>query len=328
MIWSYILALLLSCPLHVSSHANMVWPYSWFDAGGTLGITPGMQCGAGGEILSCNWFTNFTFISGPPTLPDEMRTFQDTDGNDWTVTHPWRSPGSAPLLSPCGVGGGNPDGCPVGGPEGSCPGGGFAYGPYAEYVAFPDVRITEWQIGSLVEVGWSITANHGGGYSYRLCKVPTEGVVTEECFQQTPLEFVGEMQWVQYGQDGERVEFRANRTRTGTYPKGSQWTKNPIPACLSERGGMYENLPGCQESGPQFPPRGPGLLGYGIRPYAENKHEDTRGPIQSVDFMFTIMDVVQVPSNIPPGDYILSFRWDCEQTYQIWNTCSSIKIVP
>ena len=31
--------------------------------------------------------------------------------------NPWRSPGSAPIFSPCGVAGGNPNGCPEGGPH-------------------------------------------------------------------------------------------------------------------------------------------------------------------------------------------------------------------
>merc|ERR1719510_278131 len=111
---------------------------------------------------------------------------------------------------------------------------------------------TKWHVGSVVEVAWGISANHGGGYSYRLCKLPDAGVgyLTEECFQETPLDFVGELQWVQYGQDEEsRVAFVANRNTEGTYPKGSQWTKNPIPACYSPNGGILN--PECDEL--QFP---------------------------------------------------------------------------
>ena len=44
-------------------------------------------------------------------------------------------------------------------------------------------------------------------------------------------------------------------------------------------------------------------------------------------FPWTIMDEVMVPENIEPGDYVLSFRWDCEQTPQVWNACSSIRIL-
>jgi len=182
---------------------------------------------------------------------------------------------------------------------------------------FPDVISTEWKLGGTAEVGWGIIANHGGGYSYRLCKAPEEGVVTEECFQQMPLNFHGDMQWVQYGEDGEKVEFLANRTRTGTFPEGSQWSKNPIPACASTDGGWFEDGPNCPDSGPQFPSPAPGLLGYGENHLAPGEP----------DFLFTIMDEVVVPADIVPGDYVLSFRWDCEQTSQIWNACSNIKIV-
>ena len=33
-----------------------------------------------------------------------------------------------------------------------------------------EVVTTEWTQGSAQEVAWSIFANHGGGYTYRLCK--------------------------------------------------------------------------------------------------------------------------------------------------------------
>ena len=96
------------------------------------------------------------------------------------------------------------------------------------------IKVTEWKRGTKTEVAFGITANHGGGYSYRLCKVPEEGVkgLSEECFQNTPLNFVGDKQWVQYGEEiTSRIEFPAVRTNVGTFPEGSQWTRNPIPAC-------------------------------------------------------------------------------------------------
>lgn len=43
------------------------------------------------------------------------------------------------------------------------------------------------------KVAWGIAANHGGGYQYRLC--PADADPTEECFQKTPLDFVGEDSW-------------------------------------------------------------------------------------------------------------------------------------
>ena len=39
--------------------------------------------------------------------------------------------------------------------------------------------------GKTADVGWSMDANHGGGYSYRLCKINNgeRSELTEECFQ-------------------------------------------------------------------------------------------------------------------------------------------------
>ena len=90
--------------------------------------------------------------------------------------------------------------------------------------------------------------------------------VTEECFQQNPLEFEGDDQWVVYRWDkpakndnkkvdlqnikqtinkknflqntnlifradahsGHRTRVSANRTTEGTFPPGSMWTMNPL----------------------------------------------------------------------------------------------------
>jgi len=38
-------------------------------------------------------------------------------------------------------------------------------------------------------------------------------------------------------------------------------------------------------------------------------------------------DLVEVPETLAPGDYVLSFRWDCQESPQVWNGCANIKIV-
>ena len=120
---------------------------------------------------------------------------------------------------------------------------------------------------------------------------------------------------MQYGWDvSSRVEFRANRTREGTFPNGSEWTMNPIPVCNSTAMGWLDSS--CPQ-GWEFPPRAPGLHGTG---------EDVSQPGQPC-FDWTLMDEVEVPADLEAGDYVLSFRWDCEATPQIWNSCSNIKIV-
>ena len=44
-------------------------------------------------------------------------------------------------------------------------------------------------------------------------------------------------------------------------------------------------------------------------------------------FLFSVMDEVEVPDDLVPGEYVLSFRWDCEQTPQIWNACANVEII-
>ena len=47
-----------------------------------------------------------------------------------------------------------------------------------------------WKAGSVVETRWSVRANHGGGWQFRLCPLGSE--LTEACFQKTPMPFAGD----------------------------------------------------------------------------------------------------------------------------------------
>merc|ERR1712098_812361 len=324
--------------LESQGHGNMVWPPVWWDQGGAIGLTSGEHCTAGWQYhfgdgkdpfkvgVNCMWFTNWTFIPGEATLDQKFRTFANIQAfaANWTAKNPWMSPGSAQVFTPCGAAGGNPYGCPNGsepsrGFDCGLPyGGAYAYGPKVEDVAFEDVVTTEWTAGQKALVGWGMIANHGGGYQYRLCKMPEEGKsqLSEECFQQLPLDFASDMQWVQFGPDpSTKIEFKANRTSKGTTPSGSTWTKNPIPNCAGLGGGYFDPTPDCPE-GLQFPAPAPGLLGQGSSIVA-----------QTPQFKWSLMDEVLVPEHLEHGDYVLSFRWDCEQTPQIWNSCANIKIL-
>merc|ERR1711962_1531919 len=203
---------LLLLPASAFGHGNMVWPPVWWDVRGEIGLKGAHSCQAGWQYTfqgdphkrgtNCHWFTNDTEIVGEPTLEPALWTFPNVES--WAEQrlerHPWRAPGYAPLYSPCGVAGGNPLGCPKGaasGPGSDCHNGGFSYGPKAEEMDFEDPVTTEWIAGTNQVVGWGIIANHGGGYSYRLCKLPQEGRIglSEECFQQTPLKFASDISW-------------------------------------------------------------------------------------------------------------------------------------
>jgi len=207
-----------------------------------------------------------------PSMPDEMYDDYplnpvEVDGvKRW---NPWSQPGSAPVFGQgCGANGGNPDGCHgcgvdgifYGGckadnvetnPWGTCCGGsrrsngkwkpgcgGYVGGKSAlehyDEGHFLNTPTTTWKIGNVYPVYWKTGAGHRGGYAYRLCKVPAGGItqVTEQCFQDGHLDFVGDFNYVYNGMnrqdaydENKWIKTKAVRTNQGTTPPGSQWTK-------------------------------------------------------------------------------------------------------
>merc|ERR1719453_1770932 len=140
--------------------------------------------------------------------------------------HPWRYPGSAPVEDPCGIAGGwftqgeqgNGGDAPPGIPQGEL-------GTKSNF-SQPLIDKTQWVAGSVVDVAWGITANHGGGYQYRLC--PADSKLDEECFQKTPLDFVGNQTFRWGGKQGRKHSFKGKyATGDMVSPKGSMWAKNP-----------------------------------------------------------------------------------------------------
>lgn len=238
--------------------------------------------------------------------------------------NPWMAPGSAPVFSPCGLAAGQSGGNYPANGDVAPPG----YNPGDDGRDITSGVFTEWAVGSIQEVQWKIAANHGGGYAVRLC--PLSQNLTEECFQSHHLTFEGQSSWIQFGANpSNRTEIRANRTTIGTHPSNSQWTKVPIPSCGGTYGGGLGCDAGCGES--QFDSPIPGLWGNGPTngcagcdiACGNNMtcNQETCGKVMD----FHIVDKVKVP-NLPDGNYAVSFRWDCEQTPQIWSQCSNIKI--
>ena len=159
-----------------------------------------------------------------------------------------------------------------------------------------------------------VRSNHGGGYQYRLC--PAKEPLTEDCFSRTPLPFVGRqaLRWngTAGGGGGYRHWFDGKYVSEGTLPFGSTWAKNPLP-----RNDVHQTrqgfAPPCDEDAACRPDQ---FYASGCR------CSGMWGPWQ-----VEIVDSVHVPAELPAGEYVLGWRWDCEESNQIWASCSDVTVV-
>merc|ERR1711920_1156609 len=85
---------------------------------------------------------------------------------------------------------------------------------------------------------------------------------------------------------------------------GSKWSLNPIPRF--DHGAAQ--TPKCSDKAPYF------CSGMTDGSSAEPNLE--------------IVDRVMIPKDLKPGDYVLGWRWDCEESNQIWQSCSDVTVLP
>jgi len=230
---------------------------------------------------------------------------------------PWRAPGTAPVIDACGSAGGRLPGMGEGTALAIFTNTSLAFEGEAGSKLPQMEPQAVWQAGSVVEVGWSIMAIHGGGYSYRLA--PADEPLTEETFRKMPLDFVGPgvLRWS--GDKSTQLEFNATRVSVGTYPLGSMWSKNPIPRFASQwEDEGASNEPVCEESQAckdtaTSCSKSPCFIQGDCR---------CSGTLRSLE----IVDKVQIPANLKPGRYVLGWRWDCEETDQVWSSCSDVLV--
>lgn len=364
-----------------AGHGHITFPPN--RAGGNLSLA-GL-----GELYAANgkapflWFSQPTTIPGEPTLNDAMYRTYNVDvkdgSHDWSRKMPWRAPGQAPVRgSGCGVAGG----APVLIPNGGAAPPGFDMG--FDGLQLPEQEATEWQIGGVATVGFALFANHGGGYSWRLCK--KSGTVNEECFQKTTLPFHGNHSWLQYldiiptRDDSGPLKLptveipRVTVPADQVHPAGAHWARNPIPSCKycdqSKCGDLlpnitekitidgYDKLPEnftqyggnawwkqekcaqqcsgsflmqCPPGMTQFDEPAPGISSY-VGHVSEVLTVDEHGkqylrPVGIEGLEYSVMDKVQIPDDLEEGEYLLSWRWDCEQSPQIWQQCADVKLV-
>lgn len=347
------LLLLLALPTPSRGHGQITWPPSTRHGGN---IHAGADCARG----ECFWFSNNVEIPGPTTLPASMRSMEpEVEGGKRDVwrTHPWRAPGTAPVYgSGCGVAGGHPTHEYA---NGGVPPVGVRLGFDGAFL--PKSAPARWLRGGVAEVAWAMSANHAGGYAYRLCKADNPGGLTESCFQKGHLTFAKASASAASSfatfPDGERKpmptsspEFRRDVfVVSGASPKNAEWVRVPVPTCR-ECASAYDRC-----GAPLLPTPG---LDYGSQWNVQvNCYAACAGSASSrvtgscpdeTQFFFgneteteplrysgygkniwewSILDTVEVPADLEPGEYVLSWRWDCEQSAQVWQNCADVEIV-
>lgn len=281
-------------------------------------------------------FCNASYNSGGPapmmnsTLPREAWTMNvhaiEGVEEDAYRFNPWRAPGYAPVVDACGMAGGKGPQQGIGGDSSYTTTPLATMGDLGSKVLKPSVNKTNWKAGTSVEVAWGIRYNHGGGYQYRLC--PAKSPLTEECMQAMPLEFDRDIGTSLVWNNGSRYQFKNVFVDQGTWPKGSTWARNPIPRVADDNKGLHDpaSCPGPSgTSGPgciQFP--APCPQDVGREPWSTDG--SGQGACSGDWTAGLIADRVKIPKALPAGDYVLGWRWDCEETAQIWLNCADVTV--
>lgn len=283
----------------------------WF----SQGCTPGCKaCDSQGQRIP-NWDHCNATRKEPfkPTLAKKYWTAnrnatEGTPQDIWKY-QPWRSPGLAPVVDPCGMAGGSP--VPMYNGAEYTPTKYGKQGDLGSQVLAPRPTGITWQAGGFANVSWYIAFNHGGGYKYRLC--PKTEKLTEECFQRPEhqLEFASHEHVVLFHDGPKKIPNTIVQEGGG---KG--WMLNPIPM-PNFVGSDCDDMKGHPCHGC---PCGSGYPGG-------NTHKDFPNPFgKDLEGKNTaILDPVKVP-RLPPGEYVLGFRWDCETSSQVWSSCADITI--
>ena len=182
------------------------------------------------------------------------------------------------------------------------------------------------------------------GYQYRLC--PADEPLTEACFQQMPLEFVKSQHRLLWNNGslihvlGEEQGVFVSGKGVTFGPDGSTWARNPIPRVNTDNRGLANvtdcnetgrnggrNLPACQQF-PALCPQDKGTFPMCSQTQGWPCSYDGSGQgVCSGDWTAgLIADQVIVPENIKPGKYVLGWRYDCEETAQVWQNCADVNI--
>ena len=330
-----------------------------FSQGCTIGCS---RCDGNGSRIAN--FDHCPGQSIAPTLLPKYRTANRNaapgSAQDVFKYNPWMAPGKAPTFDACGMAGGAPT--PTTAAAEYNPTVYARQGDLGSKVLRPRPSGTVWRRGSVAYVRQQNTAPHGGGYIYRLC--PANESLTEACFDRLPLEFATpKKHTLRFADPSLDRDINATLVTEGG---GQGWMVYPWPSGDCPKGvcggALMYDVAGVSGPGKHcFYPNGtrddgPGRAPVPGRSYCPGcgaPHYGSDGacpctgqqtcpdvPLDAgSDLSFTpdpapgftaaqyaLEDGLKVPADIPAGQYVLGYRWDCEMTSQIWSTCSDITI--
>lgn len=132
----------------------------------------------------------------------------------------------------------------------------------------------------------------------------------------------------------------------GTFPAGSEWARDPVPGCKicddshAKCGAPLAPVPADQPGGGWTGPWNTQVDCYatccgsssskahGVCPGGTEFFPPVSGHSGFGKNVpeWSIMDKVVIPSELSEGEYLLSWRWDCEESTQVWQNCADIRL--
>ena len=248
-------------------------------------------------------------------------------------------PGHPQTLHPCGCNAGGVAHC-VGVEVAT----GFGETTLGAAPGVPPVLVPpEWPAGTSQEVGWNAYANHAGGYVYTMCprdrydscrdthlphgphlagEEDTEAYLrcVWDCFEASTLGWVQDSQRVQYRDEACTYAITDPLTKVGR--GGHVWRSTPIP----DKGQV--------SSGNEGQCTWDSVVGFSSAE-AEDRFTESFGTSDVCDYGphqrstkdWHVMDRVEIPSDLPEGEYLLGWRWDAYMADQMWTGCADVRIV-
>ena len=205
---------------------------------------------------------------------------------DYYFYSPWRAPGYAPVIDSCGSAGGRLPGQGAGGFGAQYVNTTHAHvGDLGSQTLLPYDTGVEWERGKGYEVAWTAQANHGGGYSWRLC--PAESKLDEDCFNKYPLQMRGQSAIRWGGVGGRTLAFDAVTVTEGT-KAGVMWRRNPIPRSWKNKDGSWGSGSNQEQTGIGFDP----VCDYGAQDQQGTGQSCTGNGYIQIHFMVIMMSIM------------------------------------